>query len=258
MNPGGLTLPSAGPFKAGRRSPSPGSPPPGPCQISSVLHLVPVLSRLQHLDPQPSWVSARSSLASGWWCVWEHRLMTFNCFVCSAGLTATALSALRVREKSRAPTSVLPALSSTASAAGLRKPILETVPAPSAPSPALGWHPQLGQGLRGSPGSHARLPTTALPLVGRRAGVSCVSPCGSHHSARYTFVGCPEALLPSTAARKGNEHTLGGAALGLALCWGCGDTEEVLRESSGSRWTSGPSPYPRKYKSLNGVGGWMR
>lgn len=105
MNPGGLTLPPPGLFEPGRRS-----PPPGPCQISSVRHLVPLLSRPQHLDPQPSWVSARSSLVSGWWCVWEHRLMTFNCFVCSAGLTATALSALRVREKSRAPTSVLPVL----------------------------------------------------------------------------------------------------------------------------------------------------
>lgn len=60
LNPGGLTLPPPGPFEAGRLSSSPGSPPPGPCQISSLLHLVPLLSRPQHLDPQQSGVSARS------------------------------------------------------------------------------------------------------------------------------------------------------------------------------------------------------
>lgn len=40
--------------------------------------------------------------------------------------------------------------------------------------------------------------------------------------------------------------------MGLALCWGCGDTKEVLRKSSGSSWTSGPRPYPHKCESLNG------
>lgn len=80
--------------------------PPACCQISSFPHLVPLLSHRQHLDPQRSWVWAKSSLASGRWCVREHRLMTFNCFVCSAGLTAPASClcspALRVKGKPKA------------------------------------------------------------------------------------------------------------------------------------------------------------
>lgn len=56
-------------------------------------------------------------------------------------LTATARSARSVTEKPRAPTSVLPVLITTANAAGLGKPVLDTVPAPNAPSPARGWHP---------------------------------------------------------------------------------------------------------------------
>lgn len=38
----------------------------------------------------------------------------------------------------------------------------------------------------------------------------------------------------------------------LALCWGCGDTKEVLKKTSGSSRVSGPSPYPLKCKSLKG------
>ena len=62
---GGLTLPAPRSLEAGRLLPSPGAPPPGLCQISSLPHLVPLLSRWQHLDLQPSQVLAKSSFVSG-------------------------------------------------------------------------------------------------------------------------------------------------------------------------------------------------
>lgn len=196
FEPWRLTLPPPGPFEAGRCFPSPGSPPPSSCQISSVLHLVLLLSRPQHLDPQLSWVSARSRLVSGWWCVWEHRLMTFNCFVRSAGLTATTLSALRVREKPRAPTLVLPVLIIYRQCHWPQEANPGNCASSQCTQPSAGLAPSARPGALVLAWFSCPDANDSSATSEEKGWSSWVSPCGSRHSAHYTFVGWPEALLP--------------------------------------------------------------
>ena len=107
---GGLELPPPCSSEADSLSPSPDTPPPSSCQIPSLPHLVPLLSCWQHLDPQRA-RSGRKAV-SEWLMVpaCGNTGMTFNGFVCSAGLTATRPAALRVNGKPMASTLVLPVL----------------------------------------------------------------------------------------------------------------------------------------------------